>query len=193
MPLYRKRNGKIASLPFDLRSQVNQWLLDGVPNIEIARRLDERGFPGINNDNVSTWFRGGFEEWKMDQERLEKLAQRRDAALEMVKQAGKDGALTISDANQLYLASMVNETLAEFDPKALQLTLDENPKQFFDLAKVITSQAAEISRREKLELDFQKYRDDVAKAKAEIASAAKQQNGLSEETLRKIEEAAKLL
>jgi hypothetical protein len=188
-----KRNGKIACLPHDLRSEVNQWMLDGVSYSEILGRLAGRGIHSITISCLSRWYHGGFEEWRLRNEKLERLSSRSNAAIEMVRQAGKEGTLSFSDANQLYLASMVNETLAEFDSKALQQTLDENPKQFFDLAKVITSQAAEMSRREKLDLEFQKYRDAVALAKAQIASAAKQQNGLSEDTLKKIEEATKLL
>ena len=130
---------------------------------------------------------------KSTDERIDMLKSRRDAALAIAKHFGPSDKRAFSEVNQLQVASLMNEALAELDSSEMLKTFKKCPKQLCDFARVIIAQGNEQSRREKLELDFQKYRDEVAKAKEAITSAAKQQNGLSEDTLKTIEEATKLL
>src|ERR1035441_615190 len=68
------RNGKIARLPRDIRSQLNTRLQDGqdgpqvlpwlnsLPEVKkvLAARFDDRP---INEQNLSDWRQGGYEDW----------------------------------------------------------------------------------------------------------------------------------
>ncbi len=198
----RKRTGKVARLPKALRDEVNLRLQNGGVYREIAQWLDKQpgaGADRFNEENLRAWFHGGHQDWLKQQTRTEEIKARAEASLAMV-QAMKDGdgegTLHITEANELLLASQINEALSEFEPAALKQLLQENPAKFFDLSSAVAGQSNERTKRQKLELEFRKYRDQVEEAKAKLlaaTSAAKIAGGLSAETLREIEEAAGLL
>ena len=82
------RFGKIASLPRDLRDQINRRLDDGESGVQLVSWLNElsevqavltRNFEGrkINEQNLSEWKTGGYRQW---QARQEMLAQAREMA-----------------------------------------------------------------------------------------------------------------
>ena len=75
------RIGKIARLPKDIRDVVNKRLLDGHPAPDIISWLNEqpavktvleKDFEGeaISQNNVSTWKKGGYHDWKEEIEAL---------------------------------------------------------------------------------------------------------------------------
>src|SRR6266436_537775 len=57
------RNGKIARLPAAIRSVVNEMLHDSRLYREIVTRLAELGYPGIRPQNLSEWYKGGYQDW----------------------------------------------------------------------------------------------------------------------------------
>jgi hypothetical protein len=68
------RNGKIARLPFEIREELNNRLLENVPVKDIlvwlnadptVRKVMDALFDGrhITEQNVSEWRQGGYEEW----------------------------------------------------------------------------------------------------------------------------------
>jgi hypothetical protein len=70
----KTRNGKVARLPLEIRDQLNQRLADGEPGIRLVEWLNSipavmkvmaEQFDGrpINDNNVSEWRQGGYEEW----------------------------------------------------------------------------------------------------------------------------------
>jgi hypothetical protein len=176
-----RRKGKIARLPHAMRQRVNALLLDGVEYADIIRQLDEAGFKGINEQNITAWFQGGHKEWLENQRRISDMEFRRDAALEMVKALKREGTVTLADANDLTLASMINETLASYDIGALHVLLQDEPKKFFELAQTINAQSGEQRKREKSALDEAKFQ--LLLKKAEQADKAKEisQSDLSAE------------
>jgi hypothetical protein len=191
-----RRKGKIARLPHDLRLMVNTMLSDNKPAAEIITELAEQHVEGINEVNIHNWFVGGYQDWMRDQERISELSARRDAAMEMVNALKRDGTMTLADANDAILAGMVNEALEKFDVASLVDLMHEEPKQFLQFANVINSQSNEQRKREKVELEYKKYRDQVEAAKEKIlavTTAAKSKGGITPETLRDIEEQANLL
>jgi hypothetical protein len=188
----RRRSGKVASLPRAMREEVNTWLLDGVIYSDITKRLAERGFKAISIDSVCSWYKGGYQDWLRDRERIDEMVERRLGAIELTKKVGRRAAVILTDANELELASRINEALAEFEPAALRNVLAEDPKKFFEMGRLIASQSNEMCKRKKVELEQRKNRNAEAKAKAHSAGP-KDKGGLTEETLREIEEAAKLL
>ena len=81
------------------------------------------------------------------------------------------------------------QILQEFDPARMQHLLAEKPEQYFQLAHSVTAQSRERTRRQRLELEFQKYRDQVAEAQRKLKEAvAIAERGLSPETIQKMRE-----
>jgi hypothetical protein len=72
------RNGKVARLPHALREQINQMIDDGFPYKAILEKLQEPGAPPlpypISEMNLSNWRRGGYQEWRLEQEERQFLA-----------------------------------------------------------------------------------------------------------------------
>jgi hypothetical protein len=192
---YRRR-GKIASLPFEIRTRVNILLRDGNTYRKVCDWLAKQpDTPKINEENVSKWFNGGHQDWLKEQKTAEEMTLRTDAARALVLEfSGKQTDL--ESANSLMLASTINGVMLKADPEALKALMAENPKQFFSLARTINQSAGERSRRMEAELKLKKYQDAVAEQKAAIEKALaskSRKGGLSAEALRQIEEAANLL
>src|SRR5215469_14560813 len=61
-----RRNGKVARLPAGLRHQINLMIDDGVPYKTIIERLGDAG-KHITEHNLSTWRRGGFQDYRSAQ------------------------------------------------------------------------------------------------------------------------------
>ncbi|MDR3405344.1 MAG: hypothetical protein P4L99_22815 [Chthoniobacter sp.] len=95
------RNGKIARLPYELREQLNQRLLDGesgrtllawlnsLPETQTMLKAEFGGRP-INGPNLTAWRQQGFREWRMERE-ARAVAQQigREATLETVGNPGE--------------------------------------------------------------------------------------------------------
>lgn len=185
-----RRRGKIARLPYNIREQVNQRLRDGYTYASIAKWLQSSGYD-VSEDNVRNWHNGhgnmsGYQEWLREQERIAELERRREWAMQIV-QAG--AGEKFSEAAILDAASKLFDVSSEFDPALLRAKLEDDPELYLELTKA-------IARLAKPELEFRKYKEQVARAKREIETAtaqAKDAGGLSEETLKKIEQAAALL
>src|SRR5581483_5586371 len=123
-----RRTGKIASLPFELRQQVNEKIRDGVTYPAIIEWLKPLGHD-LNEQNFTNWVKGdpaapqrgsGYQDWLKVQERIDAIGARKDAALQMVHALKKDGSVHITEANELMLASQINDVLTDFDPQALK-------------------------------------------------------------------------
>ena len=84
------RQGKIARLPKNIRDQLNLRLQDGEPGKQLADWLNELdktkeilaelfGGRPINEQNLTEWKQGGYQDWLRDQEtreRVQRLAER---------------------------------------------------------------------------------------------------------------------
>ena len=95
------RNGKIARLPRDIRTQLNRRLQDGEPGTRLVewlnglpdiQRLLATDFSGrpISGQNLSEWKQGGYREWLAQQE---SLAQAREFAADAKDLAEASGGL----------------------------------------------------------------------------------------------------
>jgi hypothetical protein len=71
----RTRNGKIARLPEAVRERINTMIEDGFPYLDIIKALSQPGGPPlpypISEMNLSNWRKGGHQEWRRHQQRLE--------------------------------------------------------------------------------------------------------------------------
>ena len=86
-----RRKGKVAQLPYDLRTRVNIMLRDGFTYGKVSEFCASVQHPEINEKNVEYWAKPdengscGFQDWMREQERLQDIAARREFALEVVK------------------------------------------------------------------------------------------------------------
>lgn len=187
----RRRTGKVASLPHDVREQINLMLRDGVPYGKIIERLGKVG-AGLSEKNVENWAkadedgRSGYQDWCAQRERLADLQAKREFAIEVVREnAGSD----IHEAALQVAASQLYEVITEFDLASIKQRLVDKPESYTDLVTA-------LSKLSKNGLDYAKYRDRVAEQKRKMTaeiSRAKQEGGLSAETLARIESALNLL
>src|SRR5206468_12289082 len=63
----RRRNGKVARLPHAVRRLVNTMLDDGFTYNAIVAKLEQLGYPGFLQQNISRWTKGGYQTWLKEQ------------------------------------------------------------------------------------------------------------------------------
>jgi hypothetical protein len=184
-----RRTGKIARLPFEVRTAVNEKLRDGVAYLAIAKWLFDEGHgkPGeINEQNLTNWKDGGHQDWLKEQERLADMQNKREFALQIVKE--NDGS-KLHEANLHLAASQLYDVLTDFDVASLKELLADKPENYAILAN-------SLAKLSKGNIEIQKYKDANARAMAEVEKAKsviERGGGLTAETLERIERELKLL
>jgi hypothetical protein len=193
---YRAAGSKVGRLPRELRETVNQWIGEATPAAEIVARLQGAGRSEISAANIESWRESGYLDHLEQVERLNQIRLRSEASVEMVKAISRQGKVPITEANDILVASLIYQALESFDPEMLKEALMESPKRFFNLASAVSGQAGERARRERLELELEKFRQEAearrAKLEASLKDAARH-GGITAETLEKIQEQLKLL
>ena len=193
---YRGAGTKVGRLPKARRDEVNRLISEARPAADIAAWLTQQGHPGFTPANIDVWRESGYLDHLAHAERLDAIRLRSEASLEMVKTLSRHGQIPIGEANDILLASLISEALETFDPDNLKQALAEDPKRFFHLASAVTGQAAERVRREKLQLELEKYRDAVTERRRRIETTlhdAARTGGIAPETLQRIQEELQLL
>jgi hypothetical protein len=117
------RRGKIARLLREIRDELNEFIDEGTPAEEILNWLNKEydvmntmatyfdGSP-INAQNLTNWRQGGFEEWRLQRERLEFARELRADAAAMAEEACEaDLAGYVSTILLAELAQGVKEVL----------------------------------------------------------------------------------
>lgn len=184
-----RRTGKIARLPFEIRTEVNHNLRDGWQYQAIIGWLVEKGHAkdgDLNEQNLTNWKNGGHQDWLKEQERLADMQARREFALEIVK--ANEGS-KLHEANLHLAASQIYDVLTDFDPQRLKDLLDESPENYTHVVNA-------LGKLSKSNIEVQKYKDAVAatlRICAEAKKATEGGGGLSAETIEKIERELKLL
>ena len=79
------RTGKVARLPVEVRETVNRMLESGVRFNDIIKHLDELGYHGIHDYNISRWKTGGYQDWLALKERLACAKVRADSARDLIR------------------------------------------------------------------------------------------------------------
>jgi hypothetical protein len=154
----QKRTGKIASLPYALRTQLNEKLRDGVKYNVIIAWLESNDVFGLNEQNLTNWFQGGYKDWEKDQERLANMEHLRQSAMEVVNQ---NQGNKLHEATIHLATSQLYEALSDFDLQSLKTLLAEKPENY---AAIVNS----IAKLSKGALELQKYRDACESARAEV-------------------------
>jgi len=168
------RTGKVARLPKEIRDQVNQMLLDGVPFRKIIENLGEHG-KEITEKNITNWKQGGHQDWLLDLERKDALAITRDAALDLVKEKA---GITVQDASRTVASAQLYQLLLAFDPTAFATALADKPELYIRLISAI----ARLSEGEAI-CSHQRAKESHLKTKTE---AAKSGGVVTQDTLKEI-------
>ncbi len=91
--------GKIANLPYDIRTELNQRILDGKSGSEILPWLNAltavkeilaarfKGFP-INEENLSNWRQDGYQRWLKERRHIDSAEKLGEYAASFTKAAG---------------------------------------------------------------------------------------------------------
>ena len=178
-PSSHRRTGMVARLPKEIRDQISEMLLDGLPYLQIIERIGEPG-KCLVVDHIRSWKDGGYEDWLVELERKEALCATREAALDLVKE--KAGA-TVQDAGRAIAAAQLYELLLSFDPRAFAEALAKKPELYFRLINSL----ARLSEGESI---CQRHARDSKSAPPEPGQSA---NVIAAETLKEIARHIKLL
>lgn len=166
-----RRTGKIARLPKEQRDQVNAMLRDNVPSRTIIDWLAKHAELHVNDQNITSWSQGGYQDWLKERERLEDMAAKREFALEIVRQ--NEGS-KLHEATLHLAATQIYEALTDFDLSHLKTLLADKPENF---ANVVNS----LAKLSKGALDLEKYRNAVSEAQAKVAQLREKGTQLNEQ------------
>ena len=138
---------------------------------------------------------GGANDLKLADRRVQWIRERSLAAQKLAREIKKRDMDALAGVNEFLLACALNDVLKDFDPQSLKGSIDEKVELFFKLASAVSAQVSDRQSAQKVELDFQKYRDAVKAQKQKIKDAVTQaeSGGVSAEVLARIEAAASLL
>lgn len=180
----KRSNGKVAQLPQAVRERINQMLVDGVRYLEIIERLGKDG-KGLNRVNIGNWRKLGHQKWLKQQDRMEYMRTIREFAMEAAKE--NEGSV-VQEAGVQLAAAQVYDLLMDFEPEGLKETLKGSPKNY---ARLVST----LSRLSENGLKFERYRAQVALHKANIEKeiSLSKQNGITVETLQRIEQEINLM
>ena len=155
----RRLANKIARLPADTRERLNQLLHDGLCYADVIAQLGEAG-AHLNKIDLSRWMNeGGYDLWLEKEEWLARMETSFAAAKEMAKD---DDAQYIYEASLHLAATQMFNSLMGCDPEDLPNLVKKDPDKYF---KVLQA----IPRFAQMALNFQKFREECAQAKSELA------------------------
>ena len=171
----RRRRGFVARLPKVLRDKINSMLDDGFTYNQIIEELQKSTNPPLpyplNEDCISTWKLGGYQDYLRNQSWRERIDTRADRYLEV---AANDAPQLV--AGSLYAATLeISELMDELaQPKSVETD---------DLKLARISHA--LARLSQSMLKIQQYRDALAKQK-DAKDAKPMKAGVTREELARI-------
>ncbi len=169
------RNGKIARLTRNIREQLNHRLSDGepgghlvewlnaLPEVEVVLEMEFGGRP-INEQNLSEWRRGGYQDWQKQQERRNLVRQLADEAGELHEAAG---GLEVSN----HLSTVLAAELAE-SARDLLATITEPTERWARLQELLRELARvrrEDQRAGRLQIERERRARERAAEESEDA------------------------
>jgi hypothetical protein len=175
----RRRTGKVACLPHEIREQINRMLQNGVPYRRIIEKLHEPGVTPlpheISENNLSDWKDGGYQDWLKDQFWQDDMRARLQTFSGLLTKGGDaiqlpEGGLQLAVIGLCELLRDVSEASA--DPKA-------DPDKVVRLANSL----ARVSRSI---VQLQQYRDACTRARAALQELKDADRKLSENETRAI-------
>lgn len=188
----RRRTGKVALLPAELRQYINNSLENGLTYETIAAELTAKGHP-IAKNNIGSWARGGFRDYLHDKQQKEIMREETDKIIALALTLRDDSRAAFEKLSSSIVAAKIIHAIKDFDSRRLQEKLNEKPELFFRAARVVNAQSLDYSRLRKVDLEFKKHEAQTAEQRR-LEEEAKREPGLSPETIIELERAmAKLM
>jgi hypothetical protein len=168
----RRRLGKIAQCPRVIRQGICERLDDGVQGRDIlswanaqgeVQRLIAEKWEGepLNDNNLSQWFKGGFQDWRRDQVRIEETTAKAELSLRLAKAAGgsiAEGAVAVAAGKIMTeLEGAEGDELVKLAAGAATLRTAELNKDRITLGRARVDQRAEV-----IALARQRFERDTA-------------------------------
>ncbi len=123
-----RRNGKVARLPKELRMQVNRMMDEGATYPSIIHWLDSEGHSGFNEENLSNWHAGGYQDWLREQDRHSRVQHQREWAKDFLHYQEID---SVSEAITALIGTQLGMALERYNPDALAKLMEEKPETYF--------------------------------------------------------------
>lgn len=156
------RVGKIARLPWKIREELNQRLLDGesapkilpwLNGLDYVKRVVEEDFEGlhITDKNLSDWRLGGYEDWIKQRRSVERTSEMARYAMKLAKAGGghlSEGASAILAGRILEVLEGLDQLLAATE-ELLELGPDELNKRMAVITAAVESLTLNVSRLRK--------------------------------------------
>jgi hypothetical protein len=125
-----RHKGKVGRLPKEIRDQLSQMIVDGVPYKEIKSRLGEHG-RDLSINNISNWKTdGGLDEYIREQDRLYDCKLRYEL-LERV--AAQNTGTANYQAGPKMAVALISEALIDLGPEVLRKSMQDDSRNAYRL------------------------------------------------------------
>jgi hypothetical protein len=187
----RKRWGKIARMPFEVREWLNEQIRDGAKYADVVAALAVKGYEGCTKFDLSTWKRGGYQDWAREQERVTALQGDFRQLFRVLEKFGEKHTDGVERIAELLIGMQIVRAVQDLRGETLKDLVAEKPELFFRIARAASDQARDRARRKRVGVMVQKYDDQSAakRAEEERSKIPISERGLSPETLKEIEAA----
>jgi hypothetical protein len=152
----KRGNGYVARLPKNIREQLNNMILDGLPYAEIITRLGEPT-KHLNPGHLKEWKKYGYQDWLLEREWLDRLTSKAEFSTDIL---AAPRSSDLHEAGLRIAASQMFDQLMRFNA-ASETSASDQPEKF---ARLVNA----LSRLTREALRYQKYRDVCAQARAQL-------------------------
>lgn len=180
-----RRTGIVACLPKEAREEVNQMLLNGARYREITAAMAEKGYR-VQKNALTTWLRGGHQDWLRVEERLTNIERLREFAMRIVR--SNEGTV-MQEAGMKVAAAQIYELLLNYDLDVLKERLKEGDASIYAKLVNVMARLSDGGLKQEKHRDEVEERKENSKAQREEA----QRGGLRKEDLASIEKDLNLL
>ena len=171
----RKRRGKVARLPKNIRDELNTRLENGESYEIIIRWLARKGHRGFKKQNLHHWKEGGYQDWRRENERIDNQAMQREWLTEQIAKTQPGELFVLID--QLFVSQLL-DSLFGLDTAQMKQGLAGNPRHFIALFNA-------FNRYKRQAMDTPEFQEFLRRQKER---KNRKKRGLSPEVLREIEE-----
>ena len=153
---------------------VNQALREGMIYEEIITRIGILAGQdhGVNQSNLSRWYKTGYQDWLREKNRLENTIAQSDAVLTRLARLKAETGADLPDLTAAFLASLLQSSLQDFQPDTFKAWLAQNPEQLFRLLTSLNAHIAVRSQHTLAEIARVRCHIEVAQKAEAVAQAA---------------------
>ena len=178
----RRRIGKVARLPKEVRDHLNYMIRDGLPHARIILNLGDYG-KGLNKDNIINWEKGGYKEWLTDRIWLDEMFSKLEFARDMLQDPDSQ---RLREAGLVIAVKQMYGLIQKFEPASFLKQLADEPNNY---SRILNS----LSKLAEVGLRYDRERTETTRTVAREGDKSKKAAGLTDDLLRQYEDEFKLL